>query len=84
MKQLGHPLQQDFEQYLRGNLIRNCPLTTDNAKRALDIFGPDVQSLQGKNVKRKEDNVPTFIPIEFQNSWRSRVETIIYVLITFM
>ena len=64
MKQLGHPSQQYFEQYLRGNLIRNCPLSVDNIKRASDIFGPEVQSLQGKMVKRKGDHLPTCIPIE--------------------
>ena len=64
MKKLGHPSQQDFEHYLRGNLIRNCPLTVDDAKRVVDIFGPGVHSLQGKTVKRKRDHVSTFIPIE--------------------
>ena len=28
------------------------------------MFGSEVLSLQGKTVKRKRDNLPTFIPVE--------------------
>ena len=57
MNKLGHPYQEDFEHYLRSNLIRN-------SKRTVDIFEPEVHSLQGKTVKRKRNHVPTFIPVE--------------------
>ena len=45
-RRIGPPSQQDFEHYLSENFIRNCPLTVADAKRAVDIFGPEVYSLQ--------------------------------------
>ena len=46
------------------NFIRNFPLTVADAKRAVDIFGPEVYSLQEKTVKKKGRHVQTFAPIE--------------------
>jgi hypothetical protein len=31
-KKIGHPSQTHFESILSNNLIRNCPVTVDNAK----------------------------------------------------
>jgi hypothetical protein len=44
-------------------LIRNCPVTADDAKQAIVIYGPDVTSLKGKMVKGPAQTVPTFTPI---------------------
>ena len=62
-RKIGHPSQQDFEYYLKENFIRNCPLTVADAKRAEDIYGPEVYSLQGKTVKKKGQHARTFTPI---------------------
>ena len=37
---------------LETHYFRNCPLTVDDAKRALHIYGPDVESLKGKTVRK--------------------------------
>jgi len=43
---IGRPSQPQFEQILAKNLIRNCPVTVDDAKRALLIYGPNVATLK--------------------------------------
>jgi hypothetical protein len=50
-RKIGRPFQQQFEQILAKNLIRNCPVTVDDAKRALLIYGPNVAAHKGKQQK---------------------------------
>ena len=50
-RKIGRPSQHQFEQILAKNLIRNCPVTVDDAKRALLIYGPNVAALYGKQTK---------------------------------
>jgi len=59
---IGRPSQQQFEQILAKNLIRNCPATVDDAKRALLIYGPNVAALKGKTTKRPLPTCPYFQP----------------------
>jgi len=63
-QKIGRPSQQQFEQILANNLIRNCPVTVDDAKRALLIYGPDVAALKGKTTKGPSQHVPTFNPLQ--------------------
>lgn len=66
LRKLKRLSQADFERILRNNLIRNCPVTVDDARRAVLIYGTDRATLQGKTVKNHGANVavPTFIPTE--------------------
>ncbi len=57
---IGRPSQQQFEFILNNNLIRNCPVTVNDAWRALIIYGPDVPAIKGKTIKPV--HVPTTIP----------------------
>lgn len=50
-RKIGRPSQHFFELILRRNLIHNCPITVDDAKRALIIYGPDIATLKGKTVR---------------------------------
>ena len=63
-RKIGRPSQTHFEMILRNNLIRNCPVTVDDARRAITIYGTDRASLQGKTVKKSGSHVPTFSPLE--------------------
>ena len=63
-RKIGRPSQAQFEVILRNNLIRNCPVTVDDARRAIIIYGTDRASLQGKTVKAKGEHVPTFSAVE--------------------
>jgi hypothetical protein len=59
---IGRPSYQHFEHILKHNLIRNCPVTVDDAKRAQIIYGPDIAALKGKSTRSEAHHVPTFIP----------------------
>ena len=61
-RKLGRPSQQHFEMMLRDGLIRNCPITIDDAKRALTIYGPCVASLKGTATKSSAEHVPSLVP----------------------
>jgi hypothetical protein len=51
-RKIGRPSEKEFKDILQNNLIRNCPVTPDDAKQALHIYGSDVATLQGKTVKK--------------------------------
>ena len=50
-QKLGRPSQRSFELFLCRNLIQNCPVTVDNAKRAVLIYGPNVATLIDKTTR---------------------------------
>ena len=65
-RKIGRPDETEFDSILRRNLIRNCPVTPNDAKRALIIYGPDVAVLKGKTTQSTPaPHVPTFeaVPI---------------------
>jgi hypothetical protein len=53
LRTIGYPEQHDFEYYLRNNLIRNSPLTADDARRAVHIYGRDLGAIKGKTTRGK-------------------------------
>ena len=57
-RKIGRPSQAQFEHILQHNLILNCPVTVDDAKRALFIYGPDSATLKGKTTKGPSQHVP--------------------------
>jgi hypothetical protein len=59
---LGRPSESDFQHILRHNLLHNCPITPQDASRALRIYGPDLASLKGKTTKTSAaPRTPTFV-----------------------
>lgn len=61
-RKIGRPDEVEFQQILKNNLIRNCPVTTDDAKRALLIYGPDIAVLKGKTTRSAAaPQAPTFV-----------------------
>ena len=61
-RKLGRPSEAEFQTILRGNQIRNCPVTPDDARRALKIYGPDIAVLKGKTTRSSAaPRVPTFM-----------------------
>lgn len=64
-RKLGRPSQQRFEDIIKKNFIRNCPITVDDARRALIIYGPDIASVKGKTVTGKPtEHVPNFKSVD--------------------
>jgi Zinc knuckle len=65
-RKLGRPSEQQFEDILKKNLILNCPVTADDAKRAMIIYGPDLATIKGKTTRGDPTpHVPSFnaVPI---------------------
>ena len=48
------PGYQAFKALLKMNVIRNCPITEEDASNAEKIFGPDVGLLKGKSKRPKQ------------------------------
>jgi hypothetical protein len=60
-RKIGRPAESEFVSILERNLIRNCPVTPDDAKRALLIYGPDIAVLKGKMTRSAAaPRAPTF------------------------
>ena len=60
-RKIGRPDEAEFQSILRNGFIRNCPVTPDDARRALIIYGPDVATLKGKTTKaHAAPRTPTF------------------------
>jgi hypothetical protein len=66
---IGRPSQQAIEHILDHNFIRNCPITTADARRYVRIYVPGIVSLQGKVTKTPPEHVPT------SNNQPSRYDT---------
>jgi hypothetical protein len=63
-RMLGRPSQQKFEDILSKNIIVNCPVTVDDAKRANIIYGPDIATLKGNtNRGQPAARVPDFTAV---------------------
>ena len=52
---LGQPSQHQFQTMLANNMIPDCPITADDARRAIKIYGPDVATFKGKT---REIDIP--------------------------
>jgi hypothetical protein len=63
-RKLVYPSEPDYNTILQNNFVRNCPVTSDDAKRALRIYGPDVDVLKGKTVKQQNKGIPHYQPIQ--------------------
>ena len=50
---LGAPSAQNFWYILQHNLIKNCPVTVQDAINADKIFGPDIYVLKGRSTRPK-------------------------------
>jgi hypothetical protein len=64
---LDQPSEADFELRLRNNLIRNCPVTVEDAKRAMLIYGPDPAVLKGKSTKTNAPHIPNYVSQPIQD-----------------
>jgi Reverse transcriptase (RNA-dependent DNA polymerase)/Zinc knuckle len=62
-QQLGRPSERFFQKILSQRLINNCPVTADDAKRALTIYGPDLATLKGKTTRKNGEHIPDINPI---------------------
>ena len=47
-KRIGQPSYNYFVTMIENNLIRDCPITTQDIKCAIEIYGKDPTTLKGK------------------------------------
>jgi hypothetical protein len=50
---VGTRTMDNFKSLLRMNIIKNCPVTVEDANITDQMFGPDMSSLKGKSTWRK-------------------------------
>jgi hypothetical protein len=64
-KAMGMPSYSRFIYAIENNLIKNCPITVADIRRALHIYGPELATIKGKTTRTKPFSVPasTFTPI---------------------
>ena len=48
---IGRPSQQSYLNILDNNLIRDCPISSADARRAFAIYGKDIASLKGETKR---------------------------------
>jgi hypothetical protein len=63
-RKIGHPAEQEYNEILDNNSIRNCPVTSDDARRALHIYGPELATVKSKTVKKQNKGIPNYLPIQ--------------------
>ena len=56
---VGRPAHATFTKMIRENQLQNCPITVDDANRALKIYGPDLAALRGKTTRTTPAHVPS-------------------------
>ena len=52
-RKIGMPGYQQFFNLLKNNYFRDCPVTIDDAKRAVHIYGQDLAVVKGKTTRDK-------------------------------
>jgi hypothetical protein len=55
VRKLGYPSVYDVHKLISSGGILNCPVTSADLRRAIQIFGPDIGSLKGKTVTKKSE-----------------------------
>ncbi len=61
-RKIGRPDEAEFQSILKKNLIMNCLITSDDARRAHIIYGPDIAVIKGKSTRSvAAPRAPTFV-----------------------
>jgi hypothetical protein len=63
-RKIGHPAEQEYNEILDNNSIQNCPVTSNDARRALHIYGPELATVKSKTVKKQNKGIPNYLPIQ--------------------
>ena len=67
---LWYPSNADYKWILKSNQIKDCPVSVEDAKVALKVWGPNIVALKGKTTIITLQHVMTNIvkiPVEIQN-----------------
>jgi hypothetical protein len=58
---IGRPSTRDYIKIVEGGMLQHCPVSRSDIMAAEDIFGPNLGSLKGKTVRRKNAHVPSLV-----------------------
>ncbi|CAJ1950718.1 unnamed protein product [Cylindrotheca closterium] len=58
---IGRPGDRRFTDIVNNNLLRDCPVTSEDIKTATNIYGPNLGSLKGKTTSTTDGHVRTEI-----------------------
>ena len=56
-RRIGFPGYSRMIKAIVNGCILNCPITVDDVKRAIHIYGPDIIALKGRNTRRKPEQI---------------------------
>ena len=62
-----------FFKSLENNLIRDCPLPVDDAKRCLSVYGKEIAKLKGSKTRKKSSKIGKMVMILFLTSVHTSV-----------
>lgn len=65
---LGMPDYKKFFKMLEDNKIRDCPLTIDDAKRCLHIYGPEIAKMKGSKARLKPGKIKEYKTFQMPRS----------------
>jgi hypothetical protein len=54
---IGTQSMDAYKAIIKGNLIRNCPVTIDDIKLTDRMFGPSILALKGKSTRKTTPSV---------------------------
>ena len=60
---IGMPSYDKYMDLLNKNSIKNCPVTVDDVKRALFIWGPEVATIKGKTTRINPKHTPSTVTL---------------------
>ena len=69
---IGTPGVESFKSLVKGNMIKNCPVTVDDIKIVEKVWGTDVSYLKGKTVGRTPREIVEETIDEFLVAFSSR------------
>ena len=77
---MGAPTIENFNLIVKGNMIKDCPVTIEDINIAADIWGKDIDYLKWKSTWSR----PTPVRVDwlkFQCNLRWNIKKLLYVLI---
>ena len=54
---IGFPSSTNFKSIVKGNQLRNCPITVSSIDRADTICGPQAATLKGRSIRKRPGHV---------------------------
>ena len=61
---IGRPFDNRYMKIVEGKHLLNCPITVEDVKQAIKIYGPDRIAKKGMTVRAKGVVRPVFIPVD--------------------